>query len=45
MLNDPFLIEAGAVAMKEDDKKKYATEESRNTAEYVALVLKSFEKL
>lgn len=45
MLNDPFLIEAGAVTMKEDDKKKYATEESRNTAEYVALVLKSFEKL
>ncbi len=45
MLNDPFLVEAGAVTMKEEDKKKFVTEESRDTAEYVSMVVSSFRKI
>lgn len=44
-LNDPFLVEAGAITMTEEMKKKYASEESRDTAEYVSMVVSSFRKI
>lgn len=44
-LNDPFLIEAGSITMTDEMKKKFASEESRDTAEYVSIVVSSFRKI